>query len=163
MAELYTLRRNCLSSTEVPELPPADVRLLHQEFTTLATQLEQVKEKLLPQTKFTFKKYRAAMKQQQALQQDDACFPQQQEAVSKTTVSNSDLSTIVGNAIQNYNNATLVLYSNGSLVMKKSDEEDYISQESEQQSSLLLLQNLHHCQVTMYVLFERLFCMKSDC
>ena len=65
LQDLYALKTKSLSSNDVMELPAADVRLLHDEFTTRATQLEQVSKQLIPIQKFSFQRYRAAMQQQQ--------------------------------------------------------------------------------------------------
>lgn len=142
LQDLYALRTNCLSlsNTEVPELPPADVRLLHLEFTAMAGRLDQVREKLIPPTKFTFKRYRAAMQRQQK----DAT--NENEKTTKTTVSKLPLS---GNIIQNHCDATLILHADGNLVIQGKNGEERIVEQSEKDSSSLLLQNLECCQMTM--------------
>ena len=65
LQDLYALKTKSLSSNDVMELPAADVRLLHDEFTTRATQLQHVRAQLIPIKKFTFQRYRAAMQEQQ--------------------------------------------------------------------------------------------------
>jgi len=47
------------------ELPPTDLRLLHDEFSKHHDKLDQVRMNLLPKGKFVFRKYREALKRQQ--------------------------------------------------------------------------------------------------
>lgn len=148
LQDLHALKRNCLSSNDIPELPPADVRLLHQEFTTLATRLDQVREELIPPTKFTFKRYRAAMQQQKLRKNESTTDGAQENAVYNSTPS-SLLTSLGGNVIQNYSDATLILDANGKLTIQTGNGEKSVVEQSDTESSSLLLQNLKHCQVTM--------------
>jgi len=151
LRDLQRLRRNCLSSTDVPELPPADVRLLHQEFTTLATKLDQVRQDLIPPTKFTFKRYHAAMQQQQQQQSLQAGDSNDYQVPKRAAVPKAphSLASLGGNVIQDYHDATVILESNGVLTMEREGEDDSIVEQPEKLSSSLLLQNLERCQVTM--------------
>lgn len=152
LTDLYSLRRNCLSSTDVPELPPASVRLLHQEFIRLSTKLERARESLIPTTKFTFKRYHAAIQQQQSLKQK--CLTN--EAAPKQTESSRELNnilttTLAGNAIQNHYNATLTMDSSGQLTIqsKNGDEAPIFVRQAQENASSLLVQNLESCHVTV--------------
>lgn len=137
LADLQNLRRQCLSSTDI-ELPPADVRLLHEEFTNLATRLDQARNEIVPPTKFTFKRYRAAMRGMES----------STEMKQKTRVSTKLPSqlTFGGRVIQDHCDASLIL-DKRSLSIQTSEES--IVRKEETDTSSLLLQNLKRCRVTM--------------
>jgi hypothetical protein len=156
LQDLYALKTKSLSSNDVMELPAADVRLLHDEFTTRATQLEQVSKQLIPIQKFSFQRYRAAMQQQQQQQEEEenVCNGTTREK-TVARMSNQDekpTTTLAGNAIENYKNATLVVNSNGDLVIRDehTEKEHTVHQtEANENASSLLVQNLQHCHVNM--------------
>jgi hypothetical protein len=140
LADLQNLRRQCLSSTSNVELPPADVRRLYQDFTNLATRLDQAREEIISPTKFIFKRYRAAMKGK------ETSLGESKKTVSaKRTLLPSRL-TSGASIIKGYCDATLIL-DKTSLSIQTGEETTVRQQETD--TSSLLLQNLSRCRVHM--------------
>lgn len=140
LADLQNLRRQSLSSTSNVELPPADMRLLYQDFTKLATRLDQAREEIISPTKFTFKRYRAAMKGE-----DTSLGGTKTTVCTKETLLPSRL-TLGASIIQDYCDATLTL-DKTSLSIQIGEEN--IVRQQETDTSSLLLQNLSRCRVDM--------------
>lgn len=137
LADLQNLRRQCLSSTDI-ELPPADVRLLHEQFTNLATRLDQARDEIVPPTKFIFKRYRDAMRRMDS-------YTEMKQTTNVSAKLPSRLA-FAGNVIQDHCDASLIL-DKKSLSIQTS--EGTIVRQEETDMSLLLLQNLKRCRVTM--------------
>jgi hypothetical protein len=93
--------------------------------------------------------------QQQRQQEEENVWNDTTQEKTVAPMSNQDekpTTTLAGNAIENYKNATLVVNSNGDLVIRDehTEKEHTVHQtEANENASSLLVQNLQHCHVNM--------------
>ena len=157
--QLQLYQKHCLSSTpiivfddwQVPDnLPLADIRLLHKEFSNCMTKWEQAKEIVSPKGKFTFRRYR------QEVARRKACgIPIFENSTQKTTPlkASAHQSTPVqqqqqqeytkGACIQNLSNATIEIDADGNVLVNKHSflEMPKVS------AAALLVQKIEHCSI----------------
>mmetsp|Transcript_29574 Transcript_29574/g.44678 ORF Transcript_29574/g.44678 Transcript_29574/m.44678 type:complete len:493 (+) Transcript_29574:87-1565(+) len=81
-----------LLQTPVPELPPADLRMLSEEITKLSDKIDFVRERICPKEKFSFRRYRAALlKQQQRRDSKEEKEPKKnQQQATNNIISNEE-------------------------------------------------------------------------
>ena len=142
LTDLQNLRRQCLSSTDI-ELPPADVRLLHEQFTTLAMRLDQARDEIIPPTKFTFKRYRAAMSRNM---ESSAETKPSTNVVSTKQQLPSRLTFGGRHVLQDHCDSSLILDARSLSI--QTSEGTVVRQEGTD-TPLLVLQHLKQCRVTL--------------
>ena len=86
------------------------------------------------------------MQQLQETVKDKDTNKEAPKVVSKVS---KQLSTLVGNVIQDYHDAILKLNQNRSLTVQFDGREETVVRQAEERSSSILVQNLERCQVTM--------------
>jgi hypothetical protein len=175
LLELQQLRKQCLLVNDESrdfELPLADVRLLHEEFTKHAMKLDTVRQQLCPPTKFVFKRYRAAMRERAENEEvndvlETQVVTHQHDDRDTARQEKPQQVTHRGNVVEKYSDNTIVVQQDGSIrVQQKGTDEQtttIISPSNDGEvssSSSLLLQDLQNCDVTLYVL-EKCFIVKS--
>lgn len=141
--ELQLLRKHCLGSTvcfddwEVPDLPVADLRLLHNEFSKYFTIWEAAKEIICPKGKFSFRRYREELARRKA-----QGIPLSAPLVAQTTITSKPQVLHKGACLQDISNESIAIDSDGNVrvrdeqIMKVSD-------------AALLVRNLQNCSVVM--------------
>jgi hypothetical protein len=143
---LQQLRKHCLGSTvcfddwEVPDLPVADLRLLHNEFSKYFTKWENAKEVIAPKGKFIFQKYREEVAHRKA-RGIPLSIPHGMQMPSQKT---SQSTTILeeGACLQDLSNVSITIDSDGN-VFVEGDEHMKIS------AAALLVRNLQNCILVM--------------
>jgi hypothetical protein len=150
---LQLLRRHCLASTvcfhdwDVPELPVADLRLLHAEFTKCSTTWETIKEHLIPKGKFVFRRYREEVgkRKAQGIPLDAPSRPRgPPPKPNKQVASTASLDFHHGPCIQDMMDASIAIDASGNVFLD--GERTTIAPVS---GTALLIRNLANCSVTM--------------
>jgi hypothetical protein len=148
--ELQQLRKHCLASTvcfddwEVPDLPVADLRLLHTEFTKYSTKWETTKDRLVPKGKFVFRRYREEVAKRKAngISLD---APSRQPTPSTKPAPTLSLGNPNGSCVQGISNASITIDVNGDVQLQGAVTTTVV----QISSSALLIRNLHGCSLTM--------------
>jgi hypothetical protein len=141
--ELQLLRKHCLGSTvcfddwEVPDLPVADLRLLHNEFSKYFTIWEAAKEVICPKGKFSFRRYREEMARRKA-----QGIPLSAPLVAQTTITSKPQVLHKGACLQDISNESIVIDSDGNVRVRN----EQIIKVSD---AALLVRNLQNCSVVM--------------
>ena len=152
---LRDLRRKALSpSLEYPELPVADVRVLHNELTDRSQRLEEARDKLCPPDKFVFRRYRAAMHKRS--------IEKKTNRVNKTAVDPNDAKGLmpmptptrspepsVGRTIQNHHKAIIVEDVAGKTTIQFESGQSTRLDVSGEADGSITLRDLHECQITL--------------
>lgn len=143
--QLRGLRRKALSpSSECPELPDGDVRLLHTKFTSHAQALEQAKTTLCPPSKFVFKRYREALEKREIKETEKP----ESQAVQEKPTRRTTPQRLNGNMIHDMEGAQIVIHDRQAKVTLGNETKDITLDTN---VSTLSLQKLTRCSVTVYV------------
>jgi hypothetical protein len=161
--ELQQLRKHCLASStggsssfedwEVPaDLPVADLRLLHTEFTKYSTKWETAREQLIPKGKFIFERYRqeVARRKAQGIPLDAPASTTPSTTSSKTQASSSsslrNTAAPIGGCIQDLSDVSITIDVNGNVELQGATGQIIIDPII---ASALLVRNLKNCTLTM--------------
>lgn len=160
--ELQQLQKHCLGSVvifedwEVPVLPVADLRLLHNFFCKHLAQWETSKQEIAPKGKFVFGRYREEVARRKAAHQTISAA---QSVTASTTTSTTSTSTArigttttttnstgsknEGAMLQDLSNVSVVIDVDGSVRVGTEILSLQIS------DAVLLVRNLKNCSLTM--------------
>jgi hypothetical protein len=109
------------------ELPLTDLRLLHTEFTNCQRSLDKVRQKLLPEGKFVFRRYREALRKQEAERTNivsAASSPPLSTPVSKPLAEN-----VLGKAtLHDYKDSFIFVYADGQVEVRQKDAHESAAQ-----------------------------------
>lgn len=147
--ELQQLRKHCLASTvcfdswKVPDLPIADLRLLHTEFTKHSTRLEVVKERLIPRGKFIFQRYRKEVAKKKSLGIPLHAPTSGVEPSSTKQIPSISVRADHGPCLEDLSGVSISIDFRGKVEVDGSAISLTIS------TSALLVRNLRDCRVTM--------------
>jgi len=154
---LCDLRRKVLSpsSSEYPELPVADVRLLHKEFTDRSLRLEQIRNELCPPTKFVFRRYRAAMQRHKQKKQKQQSSPplllgQNSKATEETENEKNEKPISMGTVIEKLEMARVVEQANGTIIIFVTEEEQSRTLNHSSSDGSLTIRDLQGCHVSLH-------------
>lgn len=137
--ELNIMRKDALDELE---LPVADLRLLHNEFTYCAQRLQNGRNVVCPTTRFVFARYRAAWKERTTMSSHENSSENQRGIKSTSVVP-------LGRTVQDLEHALVVEQMDGSVsVTFVGGDVDILKLESLASMSLVL-QNLRHCELFM--------------
>ena len=168
--ELVQMQKHCLASASVAEsiysydewqvpedLPVADLRLLHAEFTKYMQKFETVKQQLIPKGKFIFEQYRQAIAKRNA--QGMAVTTKQtslSSLPSSSTFSQASHSPIQqGGILESISNASVFIDANGTVKIVPNIHSDDPANgilppnTPSISASSLLVRNLKDCTVKM--------------
>lgn len=141
--ELQQIRKHCLGSTvcfddwEVPDLPVADMRLLHNEFSKYFAMWEVAKEVISPKGKFTFRRYREEISRRKA-----QGIPLSAPLATQTSISPRPRVLHTGACLEGISNESIVIDADGNVLVRN----EQIMNVSD---AALLVRNLHHCSLVM--------------
>lgn len=136
--ELKMLQKNALAA-EV-ELTATDLKLLHKEFATCRTEMEEVREIIYPSTRFVFKKYRAALREQRDV--SNASVGDSVANFARTEPQSLEL----GRSVQNISNSEVNEEKDGSFTIESNGN---ISTLRRQTATSLVVQDLHNCKISL--------------
>ncbi len=165
--ELRTLRHHCLKPTldfAVPtELPPADWRLLHAEFTKCATLWETVQIQRYPKGKFIFQRYRQEVGRRKALGIPLASEQSKKNSMELASRYHTHFSGNTGNdhdddnntsssgpgpaSLESVANAIICIQNDGTVQIQPNHGQDPYTISS----AAVLLRNIQNCTIQMYV------------
>jgi hypothetical protein len=189
--ELNDLRHVCLQSkdanrrcsplspillTPPDNLPLADLRSLHRDFTALQTLLDGTRKEAFPnhenQPLFVFRKYRRYLRQQQSTSQEESSLPR--VSGMRAAVASPPKKTLpvfpCDSTLEDYNYAIIVVQEDGRVEFSGSDGSVMGSSMPEKThsmkitSAILVIRNVRHCTIHWYVrrdmFFFQSFCVK---
>jgi hypothetical protein len=147
------------------ELPNADLRLLHAEFTRCSTSWESVYQELFPKGKFIFRRYREELARRKALG-----IPLEAAVTAATSIARSrtqnekDTNNVLDDSgsVQNISDSMIHIQDDGTVQIRGRDDttnEDRPSSSSERATIIpqritaaaVLLRNVQNCTIQMYV------------
>eukprot|EP00980_Cylindrotheca_fusiformis_P027868 scaffold22560_cov135-Cylindrotheca_fusiformis.AAC.79 len=115
-AELHQIRKHCLGSTvcyddwEVPDLPVADLRLLHDEFSRCFSVWEATKKQISPKGNFSFRRYREEIARRKA-----QGIPLSAPVAAESALSSKPHLLKEGACLQGLSNVSIVIDSKGNV------------------------------------------------
>jgi len=140
--EMRLLQKNALGVDL--ELTVTDLKLLHDEFAKCRKQLEEAREFLCPSSRFTFKRYRSALKERGV---SDV------EGEKKLFVERKKKNFQPGRSIQNLSD--VLIYENiDGTVRIESDGETKRIQKDVLDSTSLVVQNLFNCEIFINIKYH---------
>lgn len=146
--ELQQLQKHCLGSVvvvedwEVPVLPVADLRLLHNTFAKHLQKWETAQQEIAPKGKFVFRRYREEVARRKAAQQT-ITHAMMADGAKLLVQANANKKANEGALLQDFNEASIVIATDGSVRVDDQIIELKISE------AALLVRNLKKCSLTM--------------
>lgn len=142
--ECKKIQKEALATSE---LPISDLRLLHQEFTTCSQQLQDARNTVSPPTRFVFARYRSAWNEQEQKEEGKDHKTKYGEHGIENRLKKASV-VAQGRTIQDLVNSKVAEDLDGT-VRVVSLANGSTSDLKLSQSTSLVLQDLHLCQVVM--------------
>jgi len=135
LIEIKILQKNALAAEVM--LTATDIKLLHEEFATCRSHLEEVREIICPSTRFVFKKYRSALRKRGT----------RKAGIGDTSVARTEPKYLeLGRSVQDFSESDIYEEEDGSFTIKSKGNISTL-QRKIRISTSLVLQNLRDCKV----------------
>ncbi|CAJ1935004.1 unnamed protein product [Cylindrotheca closterium] len=160
--ELQQLQKHCLGSIvvfqdwEVPVLPVADLRLLHNVFTKHLAQWENSKQEIAPTGKFVFRRYREEVARRNAAHQTVFQSVSGSDAGTNRSKPGSGQTANEGASLQDLSDVSVVIDIDGSVRVGDKILSLQIS------DAALLVKNLKNCSLTILIKLMTLHIVDSE-